>query len=81
MFNWLKKKWVQLVVFPYQRRQVRNGVTALLIVDERMKALGWKRQRRRQVFRQLVRQPAHFSFIYDLLYQERNVKGDTHGTQ
>ena len=74
MFRWVKKQWVRRVLYPYHRRQMKKGVTALLYLDERMKAQGFKRQYRRQVFRQLVRQPAHLTFMYDLLYAEHNIK-------
>jgi hypothetical protein len=73
LINWVHRKWVDWVLWPIHRRRMRNGVTALMYLQDRMKAVRWPRQRRRQVMRQMIRS-GRVDFMYDLLYNERDLK-------
>ena len=69
----LKKLWIHYVRVPLMRRKLRKGTLVLIMLNERMKRAGWKRQRRRQSMRAVFRTPSQLHFVFDLLYSEANV--------
>ena len=74
MLKWLRSKWIEWVLWPHNRRQIKKGTMALVYLDERMKAAKWKRQQRREAFRSIYRTPTQAVWILDLIYNERGLK-------
>ena len=73
MIDRIKIWWVWNVVLPLERRKMRKGTMVLLYLNERMKAAGWARKRRRQSMRAIFRSPEQLHFLLDLLYGEHKL--------
>jgi hypothetical protein len=69
----LKIWWINHVLWPLRRRQLRKGTMALLTLNEQMKTAGWDRRRRRQSMRAIFRTPNNLHFMLDLLYSQRGL--------
>ena len=73
MIHRIKVWWVLHILWPIARRRLKKGTMVLLSLNERMKAAGWDRRRRRQSMRAIFRTPENLHFMLDLLYGEQGV--------
>jgi len=74
MREWWRTFWIEKVIWPHRRRQIRKGTMALVYLDARMKKVGWKRQQRRSAFNSIYRTPSQAVWILDLIYNERGLR-------
>ena len=70
----LRRWYVGKILYPLHRRKVRNGVIAILELDNMMKGSGYGRKHRRQVMRDIIRRPQHMVWLLDLLYADAGLE-------
>jgi hypothetical protein len=71
MFNWLRRTWIKYITWPRYRRRLRDGVVAVMWLNDVLIKEGWKRQRRRNLLRDLQGDPQKMVWILDALYTGR----------
>jgi len=59
---WMRRRW---------KNRLRDGVIAMLEVNEMMKAARWPRQRRRHFLRDLQRDPRTWVTVLEMIQQQR----------
>jgi len=72
MIKWLKEIWWRLYLRDRWRRRLRDGVIAMLEVNEMMKAAKWPRQRRRHFMRDLQRDPKTWLRVLTMIHGQIN---------